>query len=249
MKAYLLGKLDDTSAAVLEERYFSDKEFFVQVQAVEYALIVEYLRGKLSRSDRRRFEKRYLVVADMRRRFEEVRRRVGGPAPRATRRLLARGWVQACVAGLALIAIAAWVLIYAKRARRFTPSAPTLVSAQIPALTLQLAPGLSKGGNAGGAEWSAPRLSGPIRLVFEFPGRNDSFNCSATLRRVGDDSSMRQVWQSTRAVRSAAGKSGQIAVFDVAPAILSPGDYVVVAGNDSGLIRETYNFRIAAPRP
>src|SRR6266566_694368 len=79
VRAYLLGKLDDQTASVLEQRYFTDRSFFLRVREIETALIQDYVAGRLASTDKHLFENRYLTVPEMRRRLEEVRRLGGTP--------------------------------------------------------------------------------------------------------------------------------------------------------------------------
>src|ERR1035438_9155246 len=75
VRAYLLGALVGREARAIEERYFGDRAFFLWVRAIEVGLIEDYLDGKLSPAHVQRFESRYLQVADLRQRLEEVRQR------------------------------------------------------------------------------------------------------------------------------------------------------------------------------
>ena len=73
MRSYLLGTSTKRAASSIEERYFTDRGFFLFVQAVETALIEDYLAGRLAPSTKKRFESRYLAVPDLRRRLDEIR--------------------------------------------------------------------------------------------------------------------------------------------------------------------------------
>jgi hypothetical protein len=53
---YLLGKLPDSEAALLEERYFADDGVFDEIETAEDELVDAYVRGSLSAEDRKRFE-------------------------------------------------------------------------------------------------------------------------------------------------------------------------------------------------
>src|SRR6266550_3787685 len=63
---YLLGELTEDEQTTLEERAFSDRDYFQQVRAVEKDLIDEYARGELSGPARQAFEQRF-VASDSRR--------------------------------------------------------------------------------------------------------------------------------------------------------------------------------------
>jgi hypothetical protein len=107
VRSYLLGTLEESCAAEIEQRYFTDRAFFHFVQAVETGLIEDYLAGRLLPSVKSRFEERYLTVPDLRRRVEEVRgtrvRARTAVAPvRPIRLVLIAAILLICVGGAAL---------------------------------------------------------------------------------------------------------------------------------------------------
>src|SRR5437763_2555854 len=59
---FLLADVPETEREALEERYFSDPEYFEQVCAVENLLIDRYVREQLSGKERERFERHYLIT-------------------------------------------------------------------------------------------------------------------------------------------------------------------------------------------
>ena len=61
IKKFLLGELKEADQTAIERELLADKEKFEQVCAVEDDLIDSYLRGKMSRGDRERFEIHYLA--------------------------------------------------------------------------------------------------------------------------------------------------------------------------------------------
>src|SRR5215212_5967860 len=67
---YLLGELPEEQQVEVEDRAFSDKDYFASITAVENDLIDEYVRGELSAAQRQRFETRFLASADRRKRVE-----------------------------------------------------------------------------------------------------------------------------------------------------------------------------------
>lgn len=60
VRRYLLGTLPEDEQVTLEAEYFADNEKFEQVWALENELVDEYVRGRLSGSERQLFEKNYL---------------------------------------------------------------------------------------------------------------------------------------------------------------------------------------------
>jgi hypothetical protein len=65
---YLLGDLPEDQQVAIEDRAFADKEYLASITAVENDLIDEYVRNELSQTQRQRFESRFLVSAERRKR-------------------------------------------------------------------------------------------------------------------------------------------------------------------------------------
>jgi hypothetical protein len=250
VRDYLLGKLDEQSSAELEEKYFTDRTFFLQVQAVEFALIETYFRGQLSRSDRRRFEERYLVVPDLRKRMEEVRRRKGYPVPEPwpPQAAWSFGWRWA-VTGAVVLALGVGLWTY--RSARPGPASPPVVApaVQLPVIGMQLSPGALMGGDTGAGVLVVPQTPSVLHLTLEFPGRASALEVSAQISLVGDHGERSVVWQSADPVSTSPVAGGQAARFDVPTILLRRGDYVVEAGDPKGEIRETYVFRVVPGKP
>jgi hypothetical protein len=61
IQRYLLGEMAEADQTAIELELLADREKFEQVCAVENDLIDSYLRGKMSRDDRERFEGHYLA--------------------------------------------------------------------------------------------------------------------------------------------------------------------------------------------
>lgn len=70
IERYLLGELPEEQQVEIEDRAFTDKEYFATITAVENDLIDEYVRMELSETDRQRFEGRFLASANRRKRIE-----------------------------------------------------------------------------------------------------------------------------------------------------------------------------------
>jgi hypothetical protein len=87
IRDYLLGAADDATRTSIEERIFSDADFFEQVGVIEDELIEQYVLGELSPPDRERFIRGYLITETAKRKVrtaEELRRRAragGAHAP------------------------------------------------------------------------------------------------------------------------------------------------------------------------
>jgi hypothetical protein len=73
---YLLNELSDEDQARFEEAYLADGSLFEQVRAVEEELIEDYVKGNLSSSEHRLFERHYLASEQRRARIETARQLV-----------------------------------------------------------------------------------------------------------------------------------------------------------------------------
>jgi hypothetical protein len=74
--SYLLDELSAEDQANFEEAYFSDGDLFEKLQSLEEDLITDYVKGDLSSSERRRFERHYLASDQRRARIETARQLV-----------------------------------------------------------------------------------------------------------------------------------------------------------------------------
>ena len=61
IRRYLLGELAEADQAALEQELLIDRGKFDRVWAVENELVDSYVRGEMSRADRKRFESHYLA--------------------------------------------------------------------------------------------------------------------------------------------------------------------------------------------
>lgn len=73
LKKSLLGELSREEQADIEERLFSDAEFFRQFRAAEDELIDEYVYGDLSADERERFEREFLITPERRQSLKVAR--------------------------------------------------------------------------------------------------------------------------------------------------------------------------------
>jgi len=134
---YLLGELSEDEQTQVEERAFSDKDYFLHVRAVEKDLIDEYARGELPGPGRLSFERRFLASEHRRRQIEFARAftQVAAEGPEVARSVTATSgsWWQSCsrfwrgsnlafrfsLAGVALIIIISgvWLLLGTSQSR------------------------------------------------------------------------------------------------------------------------------------
>lgn len=64
IESYLLGELTEDEREVVEERFFTDDDFFADVEATEMALIDRYVRNEMSDAQRQTLEQNYLVTPE-----------------------------------------------------------------------------------------------------------------------------------------------------------------------------------------
>lgn len=241
VRSYLLGILDERSAASIEERYFTDRGFFLFVQAAETVLIEDYLAGRLAPSITERFESRYLSVPDLHRRLNEVRERqvpariVSGQTRYARLRLVA-ATLLVCLGGAAF-----WLY----RDRMQFDSLPASRRAHPVLATISLSPGLLKDQAARSTELRALSAKGDVRLVLDLPGQATEIACFAQVSAALPDGTWKRVWSTPEPIWSTPSQGGQQLRFTLDASLLARGDYLVeVAGTDRR-VQETYSFRIS----
>jgi hypothetical protein len=77
LREYLLGGLAEREREAVEQRCFTDDEFFLEMEAAEHDLIDHYVRGLLAAGDRTRFETSFLASPGLARRVEMARYLIG----------------------------------------------------------------------------------------------------------------------------------------------------------------------------
>jgi hypothetical protein len=239
VRSYLLGTLEESSAAAVEERYFTDRRFFLFVQEMETVLIQDYLAGRLTTAEKIRFEARYLSVPDLRRRLEEVRAlnlpaQVAGWQVRPARLLIA-AIIVVCVASVAF-----WGYNHRPRGDALSVSVP----ARPILATLSLSPGLLKG-DASAARLASPTGEGDVLLVLELPGRPVQTLCSSQVSLALPSGSWKSVWSTPNPIWSTSSPGGQELTVRVDASRLVRGDYLVEVSSADGKVQETYNFRVS----
>jgi hypothetical protein len=241
VRSYLLGTLEEGSAASIEERYFIDRSFFLFVQAVETALIKDYLAGLLAPSVQKRFEARYLQVPDLRRRLEEVRGQV--PARIATRHFrYAR--LRFVMATLLVCSCGAAFWLYRDRLR--FDSLPKSAGARPVLATISLSPGLLKGPDRP-AELGELSASGQVALVLDLPGQANQIFLSAQVSVASADARWKRVWSTPQPVLSTPSNGGQQLGLALDASLLRRGDYQVEVARMDGQVQEVYFFRVSPP--
>jgi anti-sigma factor RsiW len=126
---YLLGDLSPDEEIQVEDRAFADADYLAALETAEADLIDSYVRGQLSQTDRRRFERRFLASPQRRRKVAfardlakvtaEIKASTTAPAQSSSWDALVRliqGWSPAfqfatAFAALALVTVTAWLVI------------------------------------------------------------------------------------------------------------------------------------------
>jgi len=73
LQKYLLGDLSEQEQVVVEDRAFAEPGYLEALEGVEADLIDAYVRGELSQTDRRQFERRFLTSPQRRNKVEFAR--------------------------------------------------------------------------------------------------------------------------------------------------------------------------------
>jgi hypothetical protein len=241
MKAYLLGQLPEDQAAVLEEEYFTNREFFLQMQSAETALISDYLDGSLSSAEKQRFESRYLQVPLLQRRLEEVRRLRAVP-PSAARASL-RPPLRLAFGTATVLVLVLGIWLY--RSRPANPPGGGPMQAQVQSVAVvRLAPGLIKGPGAQQAQFDPPGNGHAINLVLELPAQSSPVQCQIRISRVSAEGRWTTVWNSPGLILSSRENNSQVLALQIGGSLLQPGDYIAEARVAGGEMQETYSYRI-----
>ena len=97
---YLLGHLSLEEEERLEVEYLAGEDAFALVQEAEHDLIDDYVAGRLSSDDRRRFEERVLPRPEMAERVAFARALAAAAQAPPVRRPAARPWLGAVAAAV-----------------------------------------------------------------------------------------------------------------------------------------------------
>jgi hypothetical protein len=104
---YLLGHLSPEEEERVEVEYLAGEDAFVLVQEAEHDLIDDYVAGRLSADDRRRFEERVLPRPEMAGRVAFARALAAAKAAKPSeRRSVARPWLATAAAAVLAVASA-----------------------------------------------------------------------------------------------------------------------------------------------
>lgn len=144
LKRFLLGELPERERSDVEERLFSDPEYFNQLCAAEDELIDEYLYGDLDAGEKGRFERHFLTTPERReslkvaRALQQYISKTGAPpaaepdedvpAPRPAKRsvldILRGSFPRLVVAAAVVLVITACVWLAVHTGQRNKPAPP-----------------------------------------------------------------------------------------------------------------------------
>jgi len=234
-----LGTLGEDDASRVEERYFIDRGFFLLVQAIETALIEDYLAGRLALSAKNLFEARYLVVPNLRDRVEELRESHALAATKV-RRIRNRLYVAAAVV-LTCIGVGT---LWLHRNPASSNSSPLSTGTRPVIASLSLSPGLIKG-PSGAAKLGPLTRKGDVQLVLELPGQRTQLLLTAQVSVATSDGRWKRVWSTPQPVQSTPGDTGQQVVLTLDSSLLPRGDYLVELTGANERVHETYSFRVS----
>ncbi|MBZ5494493.1 MAG: hypothetical protein LAO76_26510 [Acidobacteriia bacterium] len=243
MKAYLLGQLPEDQAVVLEEKYFTNREFFLQVQSAETALISDYLDGNLSSAEKQRFESRYLQVPLLRGKVEEVRRQRAAQPPAARTPMWPHLRFALGISIVLVLGLGIW--LYRSRSVH-QPNAGFMRPQVQSVIAVHLAPGLVKGPGQQQAQFEPP-AHGAVNLVLELPAQSSPVQCQVKIFRVNADGSRMAMWNSPGPILSSPESNFQALTLQIGGSLLEPGDYIAEAWTAGGTVQETYSYRIRKP--
>jgi len=242
VRSYLLGTIEDGEAARVEERYFTDRRFFLFVHAIETRLIEDYLDGRLTPPAKHLFEARYLEVPDLRERVEEIR---GKQVLNATNARRVRTWLFVVAAAIMLACIGIGVLWLQRNSRR--TEQPSVIAETRPVIaTLSLTPGLLKGAGSVAAKLGPLTGRGDVRLVLELPGQHTPMLVNAWVSVATSDGAWRRVWSAPKPIRPLPGATGQQVTLTLDSSLLPSGDYLVEIVSLDERVHESYSFHVSS---
>lgn len=249
-RAYLLGELADERMTLFEESLLTNPDTLDQVEDIEHDLVEDYVDGRLSPSERRRFDQHYLASAVHRDRVAFIRalRHLPDATPQTPQTV--RMWPRAVVwaaAATILVTVAGWWLRQPTPAGAPPVTAPHVAEAPATAppapeptrIAILLAPVITRSGS------ETPRLvvpDGTGLIDLHLQGDPKRLSRAAVDIRTVDD---RPVWSATAPVPAARPD----AVTVTLPADrLAADDYILTLADANGQPLARYFFRVARDR-
>jgi anti-sigma factor RsiW len=258
IRQYLLGQLSQEDSAELEQRLLGESSFYDEVLIAEDELIDQYLRDELSLPDRASFETHFLQTAERQQkaRFARVLRKyvlahqpaleesptLNGSSERSgdkrhffsflfpQNRALA--FSLACALLLVIFA-GAWLVISNLRQQK----SPQAIFA------VEITPGLTREGGEQ-KRFAIPPSSDAVQLQLDL-SEDQYVSYEAALQ---DAEGKTLITRSKLKAQSSNGR--QAVLFEVAPSLLHPGDYVVklrgITANGGSESVSSYSFRVVS---
>jgi hypothetical protein len=168
LRAYLLGKLDETEVELVETRLVEDPDLFSQMETAEDDLFDAFARGALDAGDRTRFLERFGANSD-RRRFASAF--VKRTSSRNVLAFIKRPWLDLAIAATLVIVVGAVVMRRAPESPgpASVSTAPTATAVPVPPAPASVSLSLGSSRAAGGPvkvaiERGADRVHLRIRL-------------------------------------------------------------------------------------
>jgi hypothetical protein len=244
VRQYLLGILDEQEVARVEERYFTDRKFFLWVKAEEERLIADYLAGRLESDHRQAFEKQCLTLPALAQRLEQARSRQKVLAVLPNTRSV--GWTRGLkIAAVILLAIGVATTYGTYSNALQVEPLPAVVRSHTLLTSLSLDPGLSKGDSTPGQPpplHGSSQAQGYVQLVLRLPGQRTPALYRASI--VSPGGKLNTIWSSPAPQWSTAQPGTQALVLDLDSSILPNGDYLVEVQTAEGITVNKYPLRV-----
>lgn len=220
VKAYLLGLLDEEVSAAVEERFFSDRAFYLSVEAEEKRLIADYIAGHLPENERQAFEAQCENLPALTRQVQNARAAFNARASTASYRRIPVLLLAAAV----VLAVAASFLMNRRDSARIAASQPSqprppAVSAE----TLNLPPGTYMDGDS-----SLPHLtatSANVQMRIDLPGQTTPVIGRIRIWLLSADGTWTVHRTGVREIASEATLRGHQILFELPGSELPPGEY------------------------
>lgn len=234
MMKYLLGMLNETETASIEERYFVDRNLFLKMRAAERRLVESYLDGRLDRAYRRHFRRRYLRTPAL----QKVVKSIAAEHRPESRHRLQPAWIVA----LAAIILAVGLVTYLPT--RFAVRTHSQVASGQPApIALVVFPGLLKDANSRIPSVAVPSLKTQIQLIAKIPVRAGDTEYRSRISLIEADGGTTSIWEGPEQTGKT-GQEGRQVIVTVSSSMLRPGDYFLELDTADGAIQYRCPFRI-----
>ena len=250
-RRYLLGQVDEPTAAAFEDSLFRDAQTLEQAEAAEDELIEDYLGRRLSADERARFEHHYLAAPHHGVRVETVRRLIAAASGHPRRR---SHFVPLAAAAALMLAVGTWWLYSSRHApdtveTRVSPPAsrdrtlpaptpPRVFATSLSPITLRSA--------ASGSAVVVPEGTDVVSLrLLGDDQRPRSAAARAFVRTVAGET----IWQGeARLIDLPAGAAARV---DIPASVLRPDDYIVeLRTGPAGADRESSRYVLRVrPKP